>query len=97
MHFLVLINTCSHTYTCLPASSHADAHPGEEQIQGECLPSSLQMHPARKASLTWRRGVVCRSSLCQGHKFLDRVGRGSPQPFAVQKTPRVVNGPPFWK
>lgn len=45
MHFLVLINTCSHTYTCLPVSSHADAHPGEEQIQGECLPF-LQMHPA---------------------------------------------------
>lgn len=62
MHFLVLITTCSHTYTCLPGSSHADARPGEEQIQGECLPSSLQMHPARKGSrLEEGCGVSCKS------------------------------------
>ena len=63
MHFSVLINTCSHTYTCLPGSSQADARPGEEQAQGECLPSSLQMHPAIKASnLEERCGVERESS-----------------------------------
>lgn len=72
MHFLVLINTWSHTYTCLPESSHADAHPGEEQIQGECLPSSLQMHPAIKISLTGRRGVACSTNPGQGQEFLDK-------------------------
>lgn len=92
MHFLVLINTCSHTYTCLPESSHADATQARNKYEGSvcpCLCRRIQLYEP----LAVRGEVWCVAHT--GQEFLDRSNRGSPQPCVLHKTPRMVNDPLF--
>lgn len=88
----MLINIRSRTYTCLTESSYAEAHPGEKQTWGECLPSSLQFFPDKKDSLSRRSSAVWSASSGQWQEFLYKCNSEKGlSAFKLQNTPRVVN------